>query len=123
MGADIKRKEARKRKFRGQNNESLLEAGVKMNLEGTSADEPAKKKSKQAPPPSSRNVYTLEKNTIGKVAVADESTEQGIEEHLATQKAQRFIVFIGPSALFAFAGFSRLTAYISTRQSSLHCNG
>ncbi|CAD6590829.1 MAG: hypothetical protein ASARMPRED_005074 [Alectoria sarmentosa] len=95
MGADIKRKEARKRKFGGQNSESLLEAGVQMNLGGSSVDEPAKKKSKQAPPPSSRNVSTVVKNTIGKVAVADESTEQGIEEHLATQKAQRFIVFIG----------------------------
>ena len=106
MGADIKRKEARKRKFGGQNSESLLEAGVKLNLEGTSADEQAKTKSKQAPPPSSRNVSTVEKKTAGKVAVADESTEQGTEEPLATQKAQRFIVFIGPSALFAFAGFS-----------------
>ncbi|KAL9127947.1 MAG: hypothetical protein Q9175_007635 [Cornicularia normoerica] len=97
MGADLKRKEARKRKFGGQNSEPLLDAGVRLDLEGTSSDEPPKKKPKQAPPPLSllEKIPTAEKNAAGKVALVDESTNQGKEEKSATQKAQRFIVFIG----------------------------
>lgn len=112
MGADLKRKEARKRKFGGQNSEPLLDAGVRLDLEGTSSDEPPKKKPKQAPPPLSllEKIPTAEKNAAGKVALVDESTNQGKEEKSATQKAQRFIVFIGPSTLFKSAWLSRLTA-------------
>lgn len=112
MGSDLKRKEARKRKFEGQHSESLLDAGVKSGLEGTSAGGPLQKKSNQAPPPPSslERIPTAEKIATRKVAVVDESTDQGKEEESATQKAQRFIVFIGPSTLFKYAWLSRLTA-------------
>ncbi|KAF6222927.1 hypothetical protein HO133_000978 [Letharia lupina] len=97
MGSDLKRKEARKRKFEGQHSESLLDAGVKSGLEGTLAGGPLHKKSNQAPPPpsSSERIPTAEKIAARKVAVVDESTDQGKEEESAIQKAQRFIVFIG----------------------------
>ena len=125
MGADLKRKGARKRKFGGQNSESLLDTGVKLDFEGTSANEPPKKKSKQAPlaPSSSESIFMAEKITAGKVAVVVESTDQGTEETSPTQKAQRFIVFIGPSSLFRYAWLSHLTACFSPRQYTLHCNG
>lgn len=127
MGADLKRKEARKRKFGGKNSESLLlDAGVKLDLERTSADEPPKKKLKQAPPPPpsfSDNIITIENIAAGKVAVVDESTDQGQEETLAAQKAQRFIVFIGQSTLFKYGWLGRLTTLSFTRQSTLHRNG
>lgn len=85
MGADLKRKEARKRKFGSQESESLFDTV------------PPKKKSKQAPPlpSSSERISTAGKSAAGKVAVVEESTDGGKEENLATQKAQRFIVFIG----------------------------
>ena len=102
MGADTKRKEARKRKTEGQNGERLLERGVKLYSESTSADELLKKTSKQALPPSppSENVSITENNNaVSKVAVVDESTYQGKDE-LLTRRPQRFIVFIGPSTPF-----------------------
>ena len=98
----MKRKEARKRKIEGQNGERLLETGVKLYSEGTSADELPKKTSKQALPPSppSENILITENNNaVGKVAVVDESTYQGKDESL-TRRPQRFIVFIGPSTPF-----------------------
>ena len=107
MGADLKRKEARKRKFENQNSESLFDAGVKLDLEDSPASESPKKKSKQVPPPPSSSE---EIPAAGKVAVVDESTDQGKEENPANQKAQRFIVFIGPSTLFKYARLSDLTA-------------
>ncbi|CAF9942865.1 hypothetical protein IMSHALPRED_005265 [Imshaugia aleurites] len=67
MGADLKRKEARKRKFGGE------------HLEGSSADEPLKKKSRQI----------LQPAFPEKAAVVGENGKS------ATLKAQRFIVFIG----------------------------
>ena len=112
MGADIKRKAARKRKFGGQNSDSLLGAGDRLDLEGISTDEPPTKKSKKASPPisSSEDIPAHKKYAAGKAAVVDESMDQGKEENSAIQKAQRFIVFIGPSTLSNYASFSRLTA-------------
>ena len=103
MGADLKRKEARKRKFGGQESESLFDTV------------PPKKKSKQAPPlpSSSERISTAGKSAAGKVAVVEESTDGGKEENLATQKAQRFIVFIGPSTLCQYGSVSRLTVLYS----------
>lgn len=111
MGADLKRKEARKRKFESQNSESSFDAGIKMDLEDSQASESPKKKSKQMPPsPSpSEEIPTAEKSAAGKVAVVDESTDQAKEENPAKRKAQRFIVFIGPSNLFKYAWLSDLT--------------
>ena len=97
MGADLKRKEARKRKFGGQNSETLIDAGIQCNIEGTSVGDPSHKKLKQAPPPtSSRILLVAEGNTAGKVAVVNDAMYQRREES-PTQKSQRFIVFIGPS--------------------------
>lgn len=100
MGADLKRKEARERKFGGQ------------NLESTSADKPPRKKLKQALPPLSaaKQVPTAENIAAGKDPVLDKSTDQGEEDESACPKAQRFIVFIGPSTLSKNARLSRLTA-------------
>lgn len=111
MGANPKRKEARKRKF-GQDSEYLLDDGIKLALEGSSADEPPMKKSKLAllPPFLSEKIPAAAQNTAGKVAVVVESTNQGKEGKAATRKAQRFIVFIGPSTLFRHAWLGRLTA-------------
>ena len=103
MGADLKRKEARKRMFGSQNRDS---ANVQLDLEDTSANEPPRKKSKQAlpPPSSSQEIPTAGGNAAGKVAVVEQSTDQGKEGKSANQKAQRFIVFIGPSTLFNVLG-------------------
>lgn len=101
MGADSKRKQARRRKFGGQESEPLLDTGINLDLKDTSANEPPKKKSKQAPPPRSspEDRFPAGKGAAGNVAVVDESTDWGKEENLAAQKARRFIVFIGPSTL------------------------
>ena len=102
MGADLKRKEARKKKFRGQDCLSLSDAGVQVDLEGTLPEHPPNQKLKQAPrlPVSSGNPVpsiAAEKVTAAKFAVLDESTDQGGES--APQKVQRFVVFIGPYTL------------------------
>lgn len=98
MGADLKRKEARKRKFQGQNYVSPTDAGVTLSLEGISPDLPSRVKSNQTSPPpvSLRNNITAGEVMAGKLAVADRSTNWGRDES-ATRKPQRFIVFIGPS--------------------------
>lgn len=113
----MKRKEARKRKFGGQNSDILPGAGVRLDLEGISTDEPPTKKSKKVPLPpcSSEGIPSDEKNAAGKDAVVDESTDQRIEKSSATQKAQRFIVFIGPSTPFKYAWVSRLRVCSYTR--------
>ncbi len=106
MGADLKRREDRKRKFGGQSRDILFDADVQLDLEDTSANESLKKKSKQAlpPPSSSEEIPTAEKDAAGKVAVVEESTDQGKEEKSVNQKAQRFIVFIGLSTLVNVLG-------------------
>ena len=115
MGADMKRKEARKRKLEIQNGERLLETSIKLYSEGISADELPKKTSKQALPPSlpSENISNTENNSaVGKVAVVNESTDQGTDESL-TRRPQRFIVFIGPPTPFNIAWPRRLTPQCS----------
>ncbi len=106
MGADLKRKEARKRMFGSQNRDFLFDANVQLDLEDTSGNEPPKKKSKQALPlpSSSGEIPTAGKNAVGKVAVVEESTDHGKEEKSGNQKAQRFIVFIGLSTLVNVLG-------------------
>lgn len=112
MGANLKRKEARKRKF-GQDSEHLLDDNIRLDFEGSSAEELPRKKSKQAPSPP----FPLEKTpaaskaAAGKVAAIDKSTEQEETEKAAIQKAQRFIVFIGPSTLFKHPWLGRLMAF------------
>ena len=111
MGADMKRKEARKRKLEVQNGERLLETSIKLYSEGTSADELPKKTSEQALPPSPplENISNTENNSaVGKVALVDESTYQGKDGSL-TRRPQRFIVFIGPSTPSNIAWLKRLT--------------
>ena len=112
MGADIKRKEARKKKFEGQNCVSLPDAGIQLN-EGTSPDHPLKKKSQHTlgSPVFSKSIKTEEKVIAGKPAVADRSRNWGEEDSASTptQKVQRFIVFIGPFNPLIYADFSRLT--------------
>ena len=111
MGANPKRKEARKRKF-GQYSEYLQDDGTNSILEASSADEPSMKKSKQTclPPIPSEKIPAVGKDAAGKIAIVDRSTDQGIEGKAATQKAQRFIVFIGLSTLFRRAWLGRLMA-------------
>ena len=94
MGADLKRKEARKRRFGGQNYLSLPDAGVQLDLENTSPNHTPQDMSEQAlpPPVASKNLITAVK-----------SVDAG-REAVATQKAQRFIVFIGQSTLLILLG-------------------
>ena len=104
MGADLKRKQARKKKFEGQNCDSPSDVGVQLDFEGTALDHPPKKKSKQTVQPliaHSENTTTAEEVTAGKVAVVDGSMSCDREEPASTavNKAQRFIVFIGPCNL------------------------
>lgn len=105
MGADFKRKEARKRKFGCQNYLSLPDAGVQLDLEGTSPNHTAQEMSEQAlaPPVPSNNMITAVKVMAGKSAVTDQSMDT-VREAVATQKAQRFIVFIGQSSLLILLG-------------------
>lgn len=113
MGANPKRKEARKRKF-GQDSEYIHNDGNRLNLESSSASEPPMKKSKQAsiPPTLSEKIPAARKDeaSVGKVAVVDRSIDQEKEEIATTTKAQRFIVFIGLSTLFRNAWLGRLMA-------------
>ena len=111
MGADMKRKEARKRNLEVLSGERLLETSVKLYSEGTSADELPKKTSEQALPPSppSENISNTENNgAVGKVVVVDESTYQGKDKSL-TRRPQRYIAFIGPCIPFNIAWLRRLT--------------
>ena len=105
MGADFKRKEARKRKFGGQNYSSPPDAGVQLDLEGTSPKHTSQKMSEQElpPPVPSKNLITAVKAMAGKSAVTDQSMDAG-REAVATHKAQRFIVFIGQSSLLILIG-------------------
>lgn len=105
MGADFKRKEARKRKFGCQNYLSPLDAGMQLDLEGTSPNDTPQKMSEQAlpPPVPSKNMITAVKVMAGKSVVTDQSMDT-VREAVATQKAQRFIVFIGQSSLLILLG-------------------
>ena len=122
MGADIKRKEARKRRFEGQNCVSRPGAGIQLN-EGTSPDHPTKKKSKHTlgSPVFSKSIKTAEKVIAGNLPVAGRSTDWGKEDSAstATQKVQRFIVFIGPSNPFIYADLSRLTVLFLLQETYL----
>ncbi|KAK3172774.1 hypothetical protein OEA41_006099 [Lepraria neglecta] len=80
MPADTKRKEARKRKFGAQTTESLPGGGVNIEVEHNTAEEPPRKKAKQAE-------SSQEASEITTAAAKNEAE--------APQKAQRFIVFIG----------------------------
>ena len=112
MGANTKRKEARKRKFEGQNLVSRPDAGVRLN-EGTAPEHPPKKRSKHTlgSPVISKNIKNVEKVVAGKPAVAHSATDWGKDDSTstATPRVQRFIVFIGPSNHLRYAGLSRLT--------------
>ena len=122
MGADLMRKEARKRKFDGQTCMSRIEIGTQLN-EGTSPDHPPKKKSKHTheSPVFSKNTGTAENITAGKLAVADISTDWGKEESPSTaiRKAQRFIVFIGTSNSLIYADLNRLTVLLLLQETYL----
>ena len=91
MPADTKRKEARKRKFGAQTTGSLPGGGVNIEVEHNSAEEPPRKKAKQAE-------SSQEASEITTAAAKNEAE--------APQKAQRFIVFIGmlASLLDVFLG-------------------
>ena len=125
MGANIKRKEARKRKFEGQNCVSRPDAGGQWN-EGTSPDHPPKKKSKHTleSPVLPKNIKTVEKVIAGKLAVARRSTDWGKDDsaYTATQKVQRFILFVGPSNPLMYADLGPLTVLFLPRKFTLHCN-
>lgn len=91
MGADFKRKEARKRKFGCQNYLSPPNAGVQLDS------------SPNHTPVPSKNMITAVKVMAGPSAVTDQSMDT-VREAVATQKAQRFIVFIGQSSLLTLLG-------------------
>lgn len=112
MGANTQRKEARKRKFEGQNRVSRPDAGVQLN-EGTAPEHPPKKRSKHTLglPVLSKTSTNVEKVVAGKLAVAHRATDWGKDDSASTAipRVQRFIVFIGPSNPLRYAGLSRLT--------------
>lgn len=125
MGADLKRKEARKRKFEGGQGSSPLDADFRLELEGISENNPPSKKIKRAAPsPSSQEYLTTKKDAAGKIPNVDKSISMdlGSGDRLATQKSQRFILFIGPSTISKNAWPGCLTM-LFFRQSTLFCNG
>ena len=108
MGADLKRREARKRKFGDQNNDSIHDPSVQKNSGGISGEGLSKKKPKKAPSPpsSSKQSPTAEQNVTSKLEVIDESmgsVKHGREEP-SSQKIQRFIVFVGLCSLSNMLG-------------------
>ena len=122
MGADRKRKEARKRKFGGgQNCEYLIDTGSQLDMEGTSSDLLNRNLKQACLPRSSKYPFAAEGNVAGKSTVLDKSKNR--EEESTPQKSQRFIVFIGSSTLTKNFLLSPLTARFTHRQSPLHCNG
>lgn len=98
MGADAKRKEARKRKFGTQTADARPDGGIDLEVEGGGIVEPAKKKQKQVPssPEVSNSPPSAAEDEGGgdEKTVNDAGKNEG-DDSAATQKAQRFIVFIG----------------------------
>ena len=98
MGADAKRKEARKRKFGATATETLATTESKTDNAETIANEPPKKRRKEKKEPEPMKV-TSSKIPVSAVGEADDPT--GVHDatapalDTANQKAQRFIVFIG----------------------------
>lgn len=95
MGADAKRKEARKRKFDTQTFDTRSHDDIQSGMEGAQSP---KKKQKQVPQSLERSESsprTAEAEDAGDEETAKDADGEKVDEIAATQKAQRFIVFIG----------------------------
>ena len=109
MGADSKRKEARKRKFGGYNSDSRPDTGAHSDLEGTSTGLDSMK-AKQIPPPlSSGASLPAERIAARNYEVIDDSTNQE-RAGSAVYKSKRFILFIGTSKVSRHPWLGHLTA-------------
>lgn len=99
MGADIKRREARKRKFGADTAQNPQTTALQVEVDGSIADEPPKKQSKQdLPTPASPQASATENEKTGSTPIGTDVVAEN--EDIAQVKVQRFIVFIG--LLFSF---------------------
>jgi hypothetical protein len=96
MGADAKRKDARKCRFGNQTAQND-DGPTIPSSEGVGTEEFAKKKAKRVSQtlPYTRRDPAIEGNEAGDYAVAIIPAEQRDRQTTTTQRAQRFIVFIG----------------------------
>lgn len=126
MGADQKRKEARKRKFGTQTNleQTEKQPSKRGALQQADAEDHALRKqrpqSSEAHLDDTPSVNETSSGKDGEISVVPTTTEARDEEHDATEhstvtRTQRFIVFIGLS--IRIARLHRLTTY---RKPSLH---
>lgn len=122
MGADAQRKEARKRKFGTPPSEPSPDTGTKADKNSSITKEPPKKKLKQAPLPlGSPDDSTTEYNETGGFIIDGDAAGQ---EQESTQKAQRFIVFIGlPRFYMLLFWVFKLMSMLYARKSTLHSYG
>lgn len=98
MGADAKRKEARKRKFGADTSEKLQNSGPHLDDKGGVGYKPPRKKSKQdCSKPSSPKDSPLENEETGCTLLTTDAVPE--VQELTSAKVQRFIVFIGLSSV------------------------
>lgn len=96
MGADTKRREARKRKFGIYASQKPQITASRPEDKGSAADEPPKKKCKQyIPTPTSPQASVVENEETGYIPITTDTVAE--TQDSAPVKVQRFIVFIGAS--------------------------
>jgi len=99
MGADAKRKEARKRKFGADASEMPRTTGYQVEDNRGVADEPFKKKSKQDTATSTNpQASAVENEETCFIPITTNTIAE--DQGLAPGKVQRFIVFIGQSSFY-----------------------
>ena len=102
MGADLKRKEARKRKFGAEGGEIHPGPTANLEFESRSLDQSSSKKRKREPkkppaPEKSKHKITQGRDEGRNTPVLKETRDQEEEQRKSLQNAQRYIVFIGSS--------------------------
>ncbi len=104
MGADTKRREARKRKFGADAPHKPHVTASQLEDKESLADEPLKKKSKQdISTPTSPRIFTGENDETDSIPITTDIVAEN--QNLALVRVQRFIVFIGSSFFLEGFGF------------------
>lgn len=99
MGADTKRREARKRKFGAYASQKPQITASQLEHKGSVAAEPPKKKCKQCiSTPTSLQASAVENVETGCIPITTDMVAEN--QGSALVKVQRFIVFIGPTFFY-----------------------
>ena len=119
MGADHKRREARKRKFECRDCELSPDANIQSEFKGNYASLKSAG-AKQSALPISSKTTVAPKNIAARHSIGVDHSENGGEEgQPAMQTTKRFIVFIGEYTLELC-----LTSFLTVaRKFTVYCNG